>query len=75
MGCECDHQQEGLIDRPGVKVRLLALFCRICPFCIVARVWPSSAYAKNLANIERACPACRAYAKLNALSKGGSDEH
>jgi hypothetical protein len=44
--------------------RFLALLCRICPFCIAARRWPDSAYARTLTRLERDCPACRAYARL-----------
>lgn len=43
---------------------LLAFFCRICPFCIAARHWPTSGYARKLRSIEKNCPACRAYNEL-----------
>lgn len=49
--------------------RLKALGCAICPFCIAARKWPRSRYAGSLRSIEKACPFCRAYARVHG---GGS---
>ena len=46
-----------------MMVRVLAFLCRICPFCICARQWPESGFAKVLARIEKLCPACIAYAR------------
>lgn len=44
---------------------ILAFFCRVCPFCICARRWPESRFARALAAVEKRCPACRAYRKLH----------
>ena len=44
-----------------MKTKLLATFCRFCPVCIVARKFPESAFAKKVKELERNCPACRAY--------------
>jgi len=44
--------------------KLLAVCCRICPFCIAARKWPDSALAKKLRQAEKSCPACKAYAQV-----------
>jgi hypothetical protein len=46
------------------KTKLLAMVCKLCPFCIVARRWPNSAYAKKLKEIEKHCCFCKAYSKL-----------
>ena len=46
------------------KKRLLALVCRVCPFCAVARLIPNSAYARKLREVETNCPACRAYREV-----------
>jgi rubrerythrin len=53
---------------PERRKRLLAFLCRICPFCILARRFPDSAYARSLREAEEACPACRAYRDLHADS-------
>jgi len=52
--------------------RLLAFCCNICPFCITARAWPESNYAKTLNKLERNCPACRAYQELHPEHGGQS---
>jgi len=46
--------------------RLKAFICNVCPFCIAARKWPGSKFARKLRNIERKCPCCRAYARIMA---------
>lgn len=51
-------------DKPGMATKFLALLCRVCPFCLIARRFPRSAYARALARVERACPACKAYAEV-----------
>ena len=48
----------------SVTTRLLAAFCRVCPLCVGARWWPLSRFAKATKGIERACPACKAYAQM-----------
>ena len=48
------------------KTKILAMFCKLCPFCVAARQWPYSAYAKKLREIEKHCPFCNAYSKLKA---------
>lgn len=53
------------MSETSMMTKVLAFFCSVCPFCIVARRWPNSAYAKALVNIERSCPACRAYARVH----------
>ena len=50
-----------------MKDKILAFFCKICPFCIAARIFPNSKYAKKIKEIEKKCPACRAYE--NQLNK------
>jgi hypothetical protein len=54
--------------------RILAFICRICPFCISARRWPESKFAKKLREVERNCPACRAYAELYGRTESRSSE-
>ena len=49
---------------PSRTKRLLALACRVCPFCAVARLVPNSAYARKLRAAEKNCPACRAYCEV-----------
>ncbi|HOX36355.1 MAG TPA: hypothetical protein PL033_00080 [Candidatus Brocadiia bacterium] len=44
--------------------KLLALFCRICPFCVLARRYPDSSLAAKLREAEKNCPACKAYAQV-----------
>jgi len=46
--------------------RLLAAVCRVCPWCIARRHWPESAYARFMRAIEKWCPFCRAYDRLEA---------
>jgi hypothetical protein len=55
-----------------IKTKVLAAFCRVCPFCIAARQWPGSAYAKKLKKIEKNCPFCKAYSKLKAYNSNAS---
>jgi len=55
------------------KTKVLAGFCRVCPFCIAARQWPNSAYAKKLKAIEKNCPFCNAYSKLKAHNSNISE--
>ncbi len=50
-------------------VNILAFVCSICPFCICARRWPKSKFARMLAAVEKQCPACRAYRALHATSR------
>jgi len=52
------------IEEIGAKTRILAFFCKICPFCIAARKFPDSAYARAMKKAEADCPACKAYAQL-----------
>jgi len=44
---------------------MLAALCRVGPLCICARRWPNSQFAKAVRGIEKFCPACKAYAKVN----------
>ena len=46
--------------------RVLSFVCSVCPFCITARAWPKSGFAKKLREAEKNCPACRAYRELHA---------
>jgi len=57
---------KGLRLKIDIKTKVLAAFCRICPFCIAARQWPDSTYAKKLKEIEKNCPFCKAYSTLKA---------
>jgi hypothetical protein len=54
------------------KTKVLAAFCKVCPFCIAARHCPNSAYAKKLKEIEKNCPFCKAYSKLKAYNSNTS---
>ncbi len=49
--------------------KILAFICRICPFCIARRKWPTSAYGKFMQKVERGCPFCRAYDCLHGIEK------
>ena len=42
--------------------RLLALVCRFCPLCILARAFPNSFLAAMERKLGRFCPFCRASA-------------
>jgi hypothetical protein len=53
------------------KTRALAFVCRICPFCVAARIWRDSKFATKLREMEKDCPACRAYNQLRSLRKQG----
>ncbi|OGV61924.1 MAG: hypothetical protein A2283_18570 [Lentisphaerae bacterium RIFOXYA12_FULL_48_11] len=56
----------------NISTRILASICAVCPFCIMARQWPSSGYARALRKFEKSCPACRAYAKQKQMSATGN---
>lgn len=49
--------------------RRLAWACRLCPFCVVARWLPNSAYARKLQAMEKDCPACQAYRRVQEAEK------
>ncbi len=42
----------------------LAMLCKICPVCNIARLFPNSGFAKKMAEAEKNCPACQAYREL-----------
>lgn len=44
--------------------KTLALLCKICPACNVARWFPNSKFAKTMVEAEKNCPACNAYREL-----------
>ncbi|MBN1268850.1 MAG: hypothetical protein JXB04_04625 [Kiritimatiellae bacterium] len=48
----------------STSTRLLAAVCAVCPFCILARMFPKSGYARFMQKVESNCPACKAYAKM-----------
>ena len=48
------------------KDRILATVSRFCPFCILRRKWPDSAYGRFMSKTEKGCPFCRAYERLEA---------
>ena len=48
----------------------LAFVCRVCPFCIVRRGFPESAYGRFMAKVESGCPFCRAYDAVEAEKAG-----
>lgn len=52
-------------EKPTKSKRFLAFFSAICPFCVCARKFPDSHYAKTLRKIETHCPACKAYDELH----------
>ena len=56
--------------KPSILTRVMAAGCSICPFCIPARMWPNSAFARKMHCLERICPWCRAH---NRLHGGGAD--
>jgi len=41
--------------------KFLAFICKICPFCIIARLFPDSFIGKFIRKTEDDCPACKAY--------------
>jgi len=49
-----------------VFIKLFALLCYICPFCIIARALPDSKFAKGMKRFGKFCPFCIAYAKVKA---------
>jgi len=44
-----------------MKNKILAFICKVCPFCIAARLFPNSKYAEKMKKLENDCPACKAY--------------
>ena len=46
------------------KKRILAFFCKVCPFCVLARKWPGSRFAKFMGRFDKHCPFCRAYKEI-----------
>ncbi len=46
--------------------RVKAFVCRMCVLCIARRRWPQSGYARMMNALEKNCPFCRAYARLQA---------
>jgi rubrerythrin len=53
------------VAAPRSGDRWRAWVCRVCPFCVAARAFPGSAYARALAAAERKCPFCLAHARVN----------
>ena len=49
----------------AIMTSMLAALCQVCPLCVCARRWPDSRFAKAARAIEKFCPACSAYAKVN----------
>ena len=47
-----------------MNTKTLALLCKLCPFCNVARMFPGSKFAKAMVEAEKNCPACKAYREL-----------
>jgi hypothetical protein len=41
--------------------KIMALFCKFCPVCIIARKFPRSKFAEVVKKKEKDCPFCRAY--------------
>ena len=58
------------VDR---KTKIMAAVCKFCPFCIAARKWPDSAYAKKLKKLEKNCLFCKAYSRLKQSEQNTSD--
>ena len=50
--------------------KFLAFLCSICPFCIAARKFPDSAFAKKFRKAQKKCPACQAYQRLHGRARG-----
>lgn len=48
--------------------RFLAYICKLCPFCIAARMFPRSKYAAFMKKAEADCPACKAYRDVYGAS-------
>ncbi len=44
--------------------KAMALVCRVCPFCILRRMFPESRYGRFMRRAEQDCPFCRAYDEL-----------
>jgi len=42
----------------------MALFCKFCPICIVARKYPNSKFAVFVKKKEANCPFCKAYTDI-----------
>jgi hypothetical protein len=53
--------------------KVLATFCSVCPFCILARSFPESGYARMLGKAEKYCPACQARQELLGKDKCGCE--
>jgi len=54
--------------------KALAMVCRVCPFCILRRMFPESRYGRFMRRAEQDCPCCRAYDELYA-KPGASEPH
>lgn len=61
---------ESLSNPPiAAGTKMLAFVCRMCVLCIARRRWPGSSYARFMNAIEKNCPFCKAYAKVQARSR------
>ena len=58
------------MGKPALTTKLLAACCSACPFCILRRRWPRSAYGRFMGRIERCCPFCKAYDRLHETAPG-----
>jgi len=50
-----------------IFTELLALGCKICPLCIIAREFPTSKFAKKVWKFSKVCPFCVAYRKTKSI--------
>jgi len=50
-----------------LRLRLMAGLCRICPCCVIARLWPDSRFAKAFESVRHHCPFCRAYENVRHI--------
>ena len=58
----------------SIGLRLLALVCKICPCCLIARHWPDSTLAKRFRKVQYLCPFCRAYMRVKILQAEESQQ-
>ena len=61
-------------EKPSIFTRIMSAGCSICPFCIAARIWPNSCFARRMHRLERTCPWCRAYNRLHGVGTDADNE-
>ncbi len=51
----------------NMLTKALAVVCRLCLPCLIARCWPGGAFAKAVKRVRKHCPFCRAYDEMRNI--------